>query len=109
MHQAILLSKLAYEEELVSAAKMEKEQEQNKKSGKKTKKSTMSLEEFNSILSKHKAASSTGTNATPVLVLTTDSVDNKSKGIVQANLEHMETLMNYLLIVLKIKERLLFY
>ncbi|XP_032668263.1 G kinase-anchoring protein 1-like isoform X1 [Odontomachus brunneus] len=81
LHQAILLSKLAYEEELVSAAKMEKEQDQNKKSGKKTKKATMSLEEFNSILSKHKAPSSTGTNATPVVVLTTDSVDNKSKEV----------------------------
>ncbi|KAG5326243.1 GKAP1 protein, partial [Pseudoatta argentina] len=49
LHQAILLSKLAYEEQLVSVAKNEKEQEQNKKSGKKSKKATMSLEEFNSM------------------------------------------------------------
>jgi len=49
LHQAILLSKLAYEEQLISVAKNEKEQEQNKKSGKKSKKATMSLEEFNSM------------------------------------------------------------
>lgn len=95
MHQAILLSKLAYEEELVSAAKTEKEHEQNKKSGKKTKKATMSLEEFNSILSKHKTPISTGTNATPVVVLSTDSADNKSKGIVQINSEYVETLATF--------------
>lgn len=94
MHQAILLSKLAYEEELVIAAKTEKEQEQSKKSGKKSKKATMSLEEFNSILTKHKAPHSTGTNATPVVVLTTDPVENKSKGMVQVNSVHMETLMS---------------
>lgn len=51
LHQAILLSKLAYEEELVSTAKNEKEQEQIKKSGKKSKKTTMSIVEFNSLSS----------------------------------------------------------
>ncbi|XP_076249517.1 uncharacterized protein LOC143188894 isoform X2 [Calliopsis andreniformis] len=49
LHQAILLSKLAYEEQLVSTAKSDKEQESNKKSEKKSKKATMSLEEFNSM------------------------------------------------------------
>ncbi|XP_003703301.2 G kinase-anchoring protein 1-A [Megachile rotundata] len=49
LHQAILLSKLAYEEQLVSAAKSDKEQEPSKKSGKKSKKATMTLEEFNSM------------------------------------------------------------
>lgn len=69
LHQAILLSKLAYEEQLVSTAKNEKEQE-IKKSGKKSKKATMSLEEFNSM----------GTSATPSTIVTSEPVDNKSKG-----------------------------
>lgn len=84
LHQAILLSKLAYEEELVSTAKTEKEQEQNKKCGKKSKKATMSLEEFNSTLSKQRIPHSVGTNVAPVATLT-DPVDNKSKGIIQTN------------------------
>jgi len=70
MHQAILLSKLAYEEQLVSAAKTEKEQE-HKKSGKKSKKATMSLEEFNSM----------GVSTAPAVVAPNEPVDNKSKGI----------------------------
>jgi len=70
MHQAILLSKLAYEEQLVSAAKAEKEQE-HKKSGKKSKKATMSLEEFNSM----------GVSTAPAVVTPNEPVDNKSKGI----------------------------
>lgn len=73
LHQAILLSKLAYEEQLVSIAKNEKEPEQNKKSGKKSKKATMSLEEFNSM----------GTSA-PVVSLTNEPVD-KSRGMILSN------------------------
>lgn len=76
------MSKLAYEEELVSTAKTEKEQEQNKKSGKKSKKATMSLEEFNSTVSKNRIPHSVGTNATSVAALI-DPVDNKLKGIIQ--------------------------
>ena len=71
LHQAILLSKLAYEEQLVSAAKSEKEQESNKKSGKKSKKATMSLEEFNSM------GANTTTQST---VLSLECSDTKSKG-----------------------------
>lgn len=68
----------------------------------------MSLDEFNSILSKHlKAPHSTGTNATPVVVLPNDPVDNKSKGIVQVNLEHIETLIIALLNMFTIKVSLL--
>lgn len=72
LHQAILLSKLAYEEQLVSAATSEKEPESNKKSGKKTKKATMSLEEFNSM----------GSNVTQDIVLTPELevTQSKSKG-----------------------------
>lgn len=73
LHQAILLSKLAYEEQLVSVAKNEKEQEQNKKSGRKSKKATMSLEEFNSM----------GTSAT-VAPLTNEPAD-KSRGKILLN------------------------
>lgn len=73
MHQAILLSKLAYEEQLVSVGKNEKEQEQNKKPGKKSKKATMSLEEFNSM----------GTSAT-IAPLTNEPVD-KSRGMLLFN------------------------
>lgn len=77
LHQAILLSKLAYEEQLVSVAKNEKEPEQNKKSGKKSKKATMSLEEFNSM----------GTSA-PLVSLTNEPVD-KSRGMIFVNkLQH---------------------
>lgn len=71
LHQAILLSKLAYEEQLVSTAKNEKDQEQIKKSGKKSKKATMSLVEFNSLSS---------SNIVPSPILPSESVDNKSKG-----------------------------
>lgn len=79
LHQAILLSKLAYEEQLVSVAKATKEQDQaSKKSGKKSKKATMSLDEFNNM----------GTNAAaaappspPVVLTTNESSDNKSKGV----------------------------
>lgn len=70
LHQAILLSKLAYEEQLVSAAKSEKEQEPNKKSRKKSKKATMSLEEFNNM----------GSNTVQNTVLPSDCGDVKSKG-----------------------------
>jgi len=72
LHQAILLSKLAYEEQLVSVGKNEKEQEQ-KKSGKKSKKATMSLEEFNSM----------GTSTT-VAPLTNEPTD-KSRGVILSN------------------------
>ncbi|XP_012523229.1 G kinase-anchoring protein 1 [Monomorium pharaonis] len=79
LHQAILLSKLAYEEQLVSVAKNEKEQEQNKKSGKKSKKATMSLEEFNSM----------GMNTTTVAPLTNEPTD-KSKEIDPEFFERIE-------------------
>ncbi|KAL6258887.1 hypothetical protein P5V15_010833 [Pogonomyrmex californicus] len=79
LHQAILLSKLAYEEQLVSVAKNEKEQEQNKKPGKKSKKATMSLEEFNSM----------GVNAT-VAPLINESVDTKSREVDAEFFERME-------------------
>ncbi|XP_053977625.1 G kinase-anchoring protein 1-like isoform X1 [Hylaeus volcanicus] len=69
LHQAILLSKLAYEEQLVSAAKSDKEQEPNKKSGKKSKKATMSLEEFNNM----------GSNAVQNTVPPPDCGEIKSK------------------------------
>ncbi|CAK9804981.1 G kinase-anchoring protein 1 [Anthophora plagiata] len=69
LHQAILLSKLAYEEQLVSAARSDKEQESNKKSGKKSKKTTMTLEEFNSM----------GSNTTQTAVLPPECIDTKSK------------------------------
>lgn len=69
LHQAILLSKLDYEEQLVNAAKSDKEQEQCKKGGKKSKKATMSLEEFNNMKS----------NSTQVPVITTEPEENKSK------------------------------
>ncbi|KOC69575.1 G kinase-anchoring protein 1 [Habropoda laboriosa] len=71
LHQAILLSKLAYEEQLVSAARSDKEQESNKKSGKKSKKATMSLEEFNSM----------GSNTTQTPVLPPEIVDTKAKEV----------------------------
>lgn len=71
MHQAILLSKLAYEEQLVSSAKTEKEHE-HKKSGKKSKKATMSLDEFNSM--------GGGSSAAPAVVVPSEPVENKSKG-----------------------------
>lgn len=70
LHQAILLSKLSYEEQLVNAAKSEKEQEPSKKSGKKSKKATMSLEEFNNM----------GSNTPQEIVLPPETGDNKSKG-----------------------------
>lgn len=72
LHQAILLSKLAYEEQLVSVGKNEKEQEQ-KKSGKKSKKATMSLEEFNSM--------GTSTTVTPL----TNEPTDKSRGVILSN------------------------
>lgn len=78
LHQAILLSKLAYEEQLVSVAKNEKEQEQNKKSGRKSKKATMSLEEFNSM----------GTSAT-VAPLTNEPAD-KSREVDAEFFERIE-------------------
>lgn len=74
LHQAILLSKLTYEEQLVNAAKTEKDQEQNKKTGKK-KKSTMSLEEFNS----------RGTSVAAPGPVLTEPVDSKPKGIIDLN------------------------
>ncbi|XP_067212634.1 G kinase-anchoring protein 1 isoform X2 [Linepithema humile] len=84
LHQAILLSKLAYEEQLVSTkiftAKTEKEQEQSKKSGKKSKKATMSLEEFNSM----------GTNVASTITLTNESADNKSKELDAEFFERVE-------------------
>lgn len=72
MHQAILLSKLAYEEQLVSSTKSDKDDEQNKKSGKKTKKTTMTLEEFNNM--------GTSTTAQPA-VLNSEPMENKAKGL----------------------------
>ncbi|XP_076643675.1 G kinase-anchoring protein 1-B [Halictus rubicundus] len=71
LHQAILLSKLAYEEQLVSVgtSKTEKDQEPNKKSGKKSKKATMTLEEFNSL----------GSNNVQITVVPTDCADPKPK------------------------------
>lgn len=70
LHQAILLSKLAYEKQLVNVDKSEKEQEPNKKSGKKSKKATMSLEEFNSM----------GSNNVQITVIPSDCGDSKPKG-----------------------------
>ncbi|XP_003693940.1 G kinase-anchoring protein 1 [Apis florea] len=81
LHQAILLSKLAYEEQLVSAARSEKEQESNKKSGKKSKKATMSLEEFNSM------GSNTTTQNT---VLPLECSDTKSKDLDTEFFERVE-------------------
>lgn len=81
LHQAILLSKLAYEEQLVSTAKNEKDQEQIKKSGKKSKKATMSLVEFNSLSS---------SNIVPSPILPSESVDNKSKEIDAEFFERVE-------------------
>lgn len=81
LHQAILLSKLAYEEQLVSAAKSEKEQESNKKSGKKSKKATMSLEEFNSM------GANTTTQST---VLSLECSDTKSKDLDTEFFERVE-------------------
>ncbi|XP_043465485.1 G kinase-anchoring protein 1-like [Leptopilina heterotoma] len=50
LHQAIMLSKIAYESQIENGSKTEKEQEQTKKgTTKKSKKSTMSLEEFNNL------------------------------------------------------------
>ncbi|XP_051175714.1 G kinase-anchoring protein 1-like [Leptopilina boulardi] len=50
LHQAIMLSKITYESQLENGSKPEKEQEQTKKgNSKKSKKSTMSLEEFNNL------------------------------------------------------------
>lgn len=69
LHQAILLSKLDYEEQLVNAAKTDKEQEQCKKGGKRSKKATMSLEEFNNMK----------TNTTQVPVIVMEPEENKSK------------------------------
>ncbi|CAK9810060.1 G kinase-anchoring protein 1 [Anthophora quadrimaculata] len=69
LHEAILLSKLAYEEQLVSAARSDKEQDPNKKSGKKSKKTTMTLEEFNNM----------GANTTQTAVLPPECTDTKSK------------------------------
>ncbi|XP_018051881.1 PREDICTED: G kinase-anchoring protein 1-like [Atta colombica] len=77
LHQAILLSKLAYEEQLVSVAKNEKELEQNKKSGKKSKKATMSLEEFNSM----------GTSAT---IVPTNEPTDKSREVDTEFFERIE-------------------
>ncbi|XP_071574795.1 G kinase-anchoring protein 1 [Temnothorax nylanderi] len=79
LHQAILLSKLAYEEQLVSVAKNDKEQEQNKKSGKKSKKATMSLEEFNSM----------GTSVT-VAPLTNEPAADKSREVDAEFFERIE-------------------
>ncbi|XP_076179177.1 uncharacterized protein LOC143152684 isoform X2 [Ptiloglossa arizonensis] len=80
LHQAILLSKLAYEEQLVSAAKSEKEQEPNKKSRKKSKKATMSLEEFNNM----------GSNTVQNTVLPSDCGDVKSKELDAEFFERVE-------------------
>lgn len=80
LHQAILLSKLAYEEQLVSTAKNEKEQEQIKKSGKKSKKATMSLIEFNSLTSSPVTAP----------IEPSEVVDNKSKEIDAEFFERVE-------------------
>lgn len=50
LHQAIMLSKIAYESQMENGSKTDKEQEQTKKgNSKKSKKSTMSLEEFNNL------------------------------------------------------------
>lgn len=82
LHQAILLSKLAYEEQLVSAVKSEREQESNKKSGKKSKKATMSLEQFNNMgLETTSTTTTTITNTTTQnTVLPSENGDTKSKG-----------------------------
>ncbi|XP_076749107.1 uncharacterized protein LOC143422396 [Xylocopa sonorina] len=102
LHQAILLSKLAYEE-LVSTAKSDKEQEANKKSGKKSKKATMSLEEFNSMGSNTTAASTivtttttttaTATTTTPITqdtVLPSECSEMKSKELDPEFFERIE-------------------
>lgn len=82
LHQAILLSKLAYEEQLVSAVKSEKEQESNKKSGKKSKKATMSLEQFNNMGLETTSTTTTTitTTTTQNRVLPPENGDTKSKG-----------------------------
>lgn len=82
LHQAILLSKLAYEEQLVSAVKSEKEQESNKKSGKKSKKATMSLEQFNNMGLETTSTTTTTINTTSTqnIVLPPENGDTKSKG-----------------------------
>lgn len=80
MHQAILLSKLAYEKQLDSMAKMQKEDKQDKKSGKKTKKTTMTLEEFNSM----------GSNATQTPELNSDNGETKSKELSTEFFERVE-------------------
>ena len=50
LHQAIMLSKIAYEAQTENGIKPDKEQDQSKKgNSKKSKKSTMSLEEFNNM------------------------------------------------------------
>ncbi|XP_078045740.1 G kinase-anchoring protein 1-A [Augochlora pura] len=71
LHQAILLSKLAYEEMLVGTSKTDKDQEANKKSGKKSKKATMTLDEFNSM----------GSNNVQLTVVPTDCEDPKPKDV----------------------------
>ncbi|XP_076631163.1 G kinase-anchoring protein 1-B isoform X2 [Colletes latitarsis] len=71
LHEAILLSKLAYEEQLVNASKSDKEQDINKKSGKKSKKATMSLEEFNNM----------GANTIQNTVIPSDCGDVKAKDV----------------------------
>ncbi|KAK2583430.1 hypothetical protein KPH14_009409 [Odynerus spinipes] len=80
LHQAILLSKLDYEEQLVNSAKSDKEQEQCKKGGKKAKKSTMSLEEFNNMK----------TNTPQVPVIATEPEENKSKELDAEFFERVE-------------------
>lgn len=98
LHQAILLSKLAYEEQLVSAARSNKEPESNKKSGKKSKKATMSLEEFNNLGSSPITITATTTIATSSTTVTTvqNSVstpehnDTKSKGDEKVDAEFFE-------------------
>lgn len=86
LHQAILLSKLAYEEQLVSATKSEKEQESNKKSGKKSKKATMSLEQFNNMGSDITTTTTTTTTIQNTVLLPENS-DTKSKGNVILHLK----------------------
>ena len=92
LHQAILLSKLAYEEQLVSAVKSEKEQESNKKSGKKSKKATMSLEQFNNMGLETTSTTTTTitTTTTQNRVLPPENGDTKSKELDTEFFERIE-------------------
>ncbi|XP_015590830.1 G kinase-anchoring protein 1 isoform X2 [Cephus cinctus] len=82
LHQAILLSQLTYEAQLETLGKCDKDAEQSKKSqsNKKTKKATMSLEEFNNM----------DVIATQSSVPQIENVDNKQKELDAEFFERVE-------------------